>query len=113
MTRLTEFKNLSATLKGLDTEDTLAFHAAVDHTAKLLEISDVALSKLLGVSRPSLQRWRSGTHAPHPFIRAKLIELLRGEVQQRAKTLAASQRAQSRRAPSPAERGAAQFADAE
>ena len=107
--RLTQLQVAGAALKALNAEDAVAFQQAVSLARDVLELSDVALSKLLGVSRPSLQRWRSGTHAPHLFVRQKLIELLRAEVQRKVRIVESGKT--SRRSPARAAQG--ELVDAE
>ncbi len=47
---------------------------------RLAVIAELEASRILGVSHPSLKRWWEGTHVCHPYLRAKLVELLAAEI---------------------------------
>lgn len=39
-------------------------------------VPDKMLSRMFGVSRPSVRRWKSGQNAPHPFMQEAVFEKL-------------------------------------
>jgi hypothetical protein len=56
--------------------DTFEFYNLVSESALMLSINDYELSTIIGVSRPSLIRWRKGTSSPHAAMRPCYLELL-------------------------------------
>src|SRR4051812_39304669 len=49
--------------------DTAQFHAVVEGAFRLLMLQDQDFAHTLGVSRPTVTRWRNRTNAPHPALR--------------------------------------------
>jgi len=73
-------------LKTIDLDDGAAYITTLKAVIDEVGFTDVEVSRILGVSRPSLKRWWEGTHVCHPYLRAKLVELLAAEIAVRIKS---------------------------
>ena len=63
------------------------FDTVVNHAQKVLGLSDLQMSVLFKVSRPTINRWVNGATAPHPMLRKAVFETLLVEVRQSLKRL--------------------------
>ncbi|MFM5906286.1 MAG: hypothetical protein ACKOPO_01645 [Novosphingobium sp.] len=59
------------------------FGATFRLSQKVLEKSDLEMSRLFKVSRPTVGRWSRGITAPHPMMRRAVYELLQSQLQER------------------------------
>ena len=66
------------------------FGKVVSHAQKVLGMSDIQMSVLFRVSRPTVNRWARGATAPHPMLRKAVFDSLLSEVRQALKKLRAS-----------------------
>ena len=69
MATLIDLKAYIASLQKADHENAKDFHAAVVHGMETLRLLDSDLAHQFGVSRPTVDRWRSGANAPHAAMR--------------------------------------------
>lgn len=88
MTRAAELKSYIATVRKADQKDDAAFHKVVSSGMDLMSVLDSDLAHEFGVSRPTVNRWRSGANAPHPALRKHVFAWL----QRRASALLARER---------------------
>lgn len=57
-------------------EDDKTFQFLIVQSMRLLELSDIDLSDIFSVSRPTVQRWKTGENAPHPLMRRSIYSEL-------------------------------------
>lgn len=57
------------TLKGASVQDDETFTRIINLAAEVLELDDMAISKLFDVSRPTVRRWKEGRTTPYPAAR--------------------------------------------
>lgn len=70
---------VSASYQGkpiFDHEDNRSFKENLSKSPSSLEMVDKDLADLIGVSRPTVTRWRNGKCAPHPLMRKLVYETL-------------------------------------
>ena len=72
-----ELKTYIATLQKADPKDDKVFHDIVARGMEVLRLLDTDLAHQFGVSRPTVNRWRSGANAPHPFMRKPVFAWLK------------------------------------
>lgn len=53
------------------------FHARLKESEIVLRLSDADLARELRLSRPTVNRWRSGKNAPHVFMREGILDWLK------------------------------------
>jgi len=68
---------------------TADFGRVLNHAQKILGKSDLQMSQLFKVSRPTINRWTRGVNAPHPLLRKAVFDALLIEVRQALKGLRA------------------------
>jgi len=66
------------------------FGRVLNHAQKILGKSDLQMSQLFKVSRPTINRWTRGVTAPHPLVRKAVFDALLVEVRQALKVLRVS-----------------------
>ncbi len=71
--RLTEFVKA---IRKADPRDDSVFQSLLVQGMGLLRFDDLRLAAELGVSRPSVTRWRNGANAPHPAMRGPIYAFL-------------------------------------
>ena len=62
--------------------DDAAFHSVVARGMTVLRLLDSDLAFHLGVSRPTVNRWKSGANAPHPAMRKHVFAWLKNRAVQ-------------------------------
>ncbi|HEY8189839.1 MAG TPA: hypothetical protein VIF12_04090 [Micavibrio sp.] len=78
-----QIKNLQTLITDLTTQgrkeeiSESEFSAAFSQAAKTLELDDKTIIRLIGVSRPTIQRWKSGESAPFVLARPAIFDSLR------------------------------------
>lgn len=77
MLDVTSIQKLMHDLDAADKNSTDAFHAIINRSLTVLELSDRNLSRMFGMSVPSARRWMSGRGAPHPIIRPAIYKALK------------------------------------
>ncbi|HEX4337727.1 MAG TPA: hypothetical protein VH062_17555 [Polyangiaceae bacterium] len=75
-----KLKDLKARIEGVDLQDAGAFHEIVGEGMLLLRLDDTQLARQFDMSRPSVNRWRSGRNAPHPSIRKHVYAFFKKKV---------------------------------
>ncbi len=63
------------------------FRVLFDAAQQVLHLDDLALSRILKVSRPTVGRWVRGVSAPHPLARKAIFNVLSGSARAEAKSL--------------------------
>ncbi len=64
-------------LNAADIEDDSVFHALLKQSEVVLSLGDADLARELRISRPTVNRWRSGKNAPHIFMRHGILDWLK------------------------------------
>jgi hypothetical protein len=64
-------------LKKAEPTDDAAFKTLVAGGMDLMRLLDSDLAHYFGVSRPTVNRWRTGANAPHPALRKHVFAWLR------------------------------------
>lgn len=77
-----ELQAYIAVLQKTSQTDDAAFKSVVARGMDLLQLLDSDLAHHLGVSRPTVNRWRSGANAPHPAMRKHVFDWLRNRAVQ-------------------------------
>ena len=77
-----ELKAYIEALQKTASDDDAAFKAVVARGMDLLQLLDSDLAHHLGVSRPTVNRWRSGANAPHPVMRKHVFDWLKNRALQ-------------------------------
>ena len=61
------------------------FAVVVSHAQRVLGMTDIQMSMLFKVSRPTINRWSRGVTAPHPMLRKAVFDALLVQVRQELK----------------------------
>lgn len=77
MAKGTRLEEYVAFVRQADDKDDAAFKAVVARGMELMQLLDTDLSHHFGVSRPTVNRWRTGANAPHPALRKHVFAWLR------------------------------------
>jgi transcriptional regulator with XRE-family HTH domain len=85
-------RELAAKLESADSRDDAAFSSLLNQSAAALQLSDLEISKMFDVSRPTVNRWKNGRATPYPPIRRLIYRDLGNLAKQRAKTVKAAER---------------------
>ena len=84
--RVKSLQSISAILEHTEQRDDIpdaAFRHVFVHARNILELDEKAMTRLVGISRPTIWRWERGKSAPYPPIRPKVLEALREEAQRK------------------------------
>jgi hypothetical protein len=82
------FEGLARELQQASADPAAAeFGKVLSHAQKVLGKSDLQISQLFKVSRPTVNRWTRGVTAPHPMLRKAIFDSLLGELRQAIKGL--------------------------
>lgn len=82
------FEHLALLLKQASAAPAEAdFGRVVAQAQKILSKSDLELSQLFKVSRPTINRWVRGVTAPHPMLKRAVLETFIAEVRTALKGL--------------------------
>jgi len=76
MTRGAQLKAYIQSLKGADQKNDEVFHKIVEQGMDIMQLLDSDLAHEFNVSRPTVNRWRSGANAPHPALRKHVFAWL-------------------------------------
>jgi transcriptional regulator with XRE-family HTH domain len=82
MATTNELKAYIEVLKKTAQTDDAAFNSAVARGMDVLQLLDSDLALHLGVSRPTVNRWRTGANAPHPAMRKHIFDWLKNRAVQ-------------------------------
>lgn len=74
-------------LSSADPKDDRIFQKLIDKSLNLMNISEADFAERIGVSRPTINRWRSGRTAPHPALRNHVYNYLCGLAQRWIKNI--------------------------
>ncbi|MDE2403409.1 MAG: hypothetical protein KGM17_01675 [Sphingomonadales bacterium] len=66
--------------------ESVDFGAVFRLSQKVLERTDLDMSRMFKVSRPTISRWTRGITAPHPVMRRAMFDLLQAQLRERLKT---------------------------
>jgi hypothetical protein len=77
MAKPTPLEEYIGTVRQADQKDDAAFQTVVARGMELMQLLDSDLSHQFGVSRPTVNRWRTGANAPHPALRKHVFAWLR------------------------------------
>jgi hypothetical protein len=82
-------RGLDVLAKSLDAASSASegFSALLELAQKHLQLDDLAMSRLLKVSRPTIGRWVRGDSSPHPLSRKAIFDVLAKKARARAKSL--------------------------
>lgn len=96
--RVRTLQELGQSLRRFPRDAEASAFSSLLHDAQLvLELSDVDLARMLGVSRPTIGRWARGDSAPHPLGRGPVFEVLAEIAEERLKRHLADQNRYVRR----------------
>jgi DNA-binding transcriptional regulator YiaG len=62
------------------------FSTIFSHARKVLELDDETTSELIGISRPTIQRWENGESAPYFLAQPMVLKCIRKEAIRKLKT---------------------------
>ena len=85
-------RDLATKLEKADTRDDAAFASLLNESAGTLQLSDIDISKMFDVSRPTVNRWKNGRATPYPPIRRLIYRDLGKLAKDRARAVHASER---------------------
>jgi hypothetical protein len=71
---------LKAKLDEADPSDDAVFAELVGTTLEATNTSDADAAEILGVSRPTVTRWRLRQSVPHPAIRSTIFKMLKDQI---------------------------------
>jgi hypothetical protein len=89
-TREESLKNLRQRLVSVNLRDDQFFLDIFREAKVLLELKEADISKVLLVSRPTVNRWTNGKNLPHPAMRKPIFDWISEELTQRIRVLNAS-----------------------
>ncbi len=84
-----QLERFIAALRAADQRNDAQFQKLLSEGVELLNLVDQDIAREFSVSRPTVNRWRSGANAPYPFMRRSVY----GWLERRAGTMLSRQAA--------------------
>lgn len=70
-----------AALKVASANDDKVFHSLLLEGIRLLNLTNKEIAHRFDVSRPTIERWRTGINAPHPAMRKAVYDWLLSRIE--------------------------------
>jgi hypothetical protein len=92
LNRVDQLREFEGRAHRLDTNDEATFRTFVGDARIILEKSEADIADLLGISRPTLNRWINGRSIPHPLMRPAVLSKILSQVTAKLSILASYSR---------------------